>query len=162
MSEDPKLLKNVYNRAYIERLAMSLVEAGVSLDKVSFCDAVINPDWAKMELKERTTHICLKMAEVLPANFEKACEVLIEAGKSFGGYEGMFFPEYVERFGLDHWDTSLKTLETLTVYSSAEFAIRPFLEKDPEEGAKQMLTWSSHKNEHVRRLASEGIRPRLP
>lgn len=162
MSDDPKLLKNVYNRAYIERLASELKRAGVSLEIKNFRDAVMNSQWQDMELKERTSHICHTMADFLPSNFEEACSILVEAGKNFGGYEGMFFPEYVERFGLDHWETSLKTLAILTTYSSAEFAIRPFLNKDPQRGAKQMLTWAGHENEHVRRLASEGIRPRLP
>lgn len=162
MSDDPKLLKNVYNRDYIVRLADELKRAGVSIERETLCDAVMNSAWQDMELKERTSHICKTIADFLPQDFEEACSILIEAGQSFGGYEGMFFPEYVERFGLDHWDVSLRTLEVLTTYSSAEFAIRPFLKKDPSKGARQMLEWATHENEHVRRLSSEGIRPRLP
>jgi len=50
----------------------------------------------------------------------------------------------------------------MTQYSSSEFAIRPFIIKYPEKTMSQMLKWSKHDNFHVRRLASEGCRPRLP
>lgn len=161
--DEAKLLKNVYNRAYIERLAKELGRAGLDFDQPKFCDVVMDQAWPELELKERTTKICYALSTLMPQEFKAACKILIDAGQSFGGYEGMFFPEYVQRFGLgEDWQLVMETLEVLTTYSSAEFAIRPFLEKDPIKGAKQMLSWAHHENEHVRRLASEGIRPRLP
>lgn len=155
-------LKNVYDRAYIVRLAKALKQAGVELDEEVFVSLVMDSEWEDRELKARTSHIRNCLYEVLPKNFEKAVPVLLEAGKDFGGYEGMYFPEYVEAYGLNHWSDSLKALEVLTTYSSAEFAIRPFLQKDPVKGMEQMLEWSLHENEHVRRLSSEGCRPLLP
>lgn len=65
-------------------------------------------------------------------------------------------------YGLDDWETSMATLALLTQYSSAEFAIRPFLVKYPEATIAQMLTWSRSEQVDLRRLASEGMRPRLP
>ena len=56
----------------------------------------------------------------------------------------------------------MMALERFTQKSSSEFAIRSFLLSDPERVMRQMGIWSQHPNEHVRRLASEGCRPRLP
>ncbi|MFD1411882.1 hypothetical protein [Lapidilactobacillus gannanensis] len=57
-------------------------------------------------------------------------------------------------YGLDDWETSMATLALLTQYSSAEFAIRPFLVKYPEATIAQMLTWSRSEQVDLRRLAS--------
>lgn len=155
-------LKNVYDRAYIERLAQSLEGAGLEVDQEKFCDAAMADPWDELELKQRTSRLREMLAQVLPAYFPEAVPFLLKAGKTFGGYEGMFFPEYVEVYGLDHWESSMAALEVLTTYSSAEFAIRPFLQKEPVKGMQQMQQWATHSNEHVRRLASEGCRPLLP
>lgn len=155
-------LKNVYTKAYIQRLAKELAKAGLKFDEEAFVKRVLASPWRELELKARTTKICLALHAVLPKNFKQACAILKSAGKTFGGYEGMFFPEYVGRFGLEDWEVSMQALEVLTGYSSAEFAIRPFLIRDPERAMAQMYKWSRHENEHVRRLASEGARPLLP
>lgn len=158
----PEPLKNVYNKAYITRLASALKEAGVELEEENFLRLIFDSRWDERELKERTTHIRACMKEVLPPSFPEAIPFLLKAGESFGGYEGMFFPEYVQAYGLDYWDESLMALEVLTQYSSAEFAIRPFLEMNPIKGMEKMEAWSLHENDHVRRLSSEGCRPLLP
>jgi|TARA_Y100001960_G_C14734217_1_gene859374 3-methyladenine DNA glycosylase AlkC len=43
-----------------------------------------------------------------------------------------------------------------------EFAIRTFLKNFPEKTMEYIQIWSKNENYHVRRLASEGIRPNLP
>ncbi len=53
-------------------------------------------------------------------------------------------------------------LTHFTQFSSSEFAVRPYIIKYQKQMINQHLIWSKHKNYHVRRLASEGIRPRLP
>jgi 3-methyladenine DNA glycosylase AlkC len=50
----------------------------------------------------------------------------------------------------------------LTMYFSAEFSIRPWLISYESETLKFLLECTNHNSEHVRRLASEGSRPRLP
>ncbi|GHT30337.1 hypothetical protein AGMMS49574_09790 [Bacteroidia bacterium] len=74
----------------------------------------------------------------------------------------MFFPEYIEVFGLDDFETSVKTMEFVTQFTSCEFAVRPFIIKYGDKMLGRMLEWSLHENDMVRRLASEGSRPRLP
>ncbi|MCL4164045.1 UNVERIFIED_CONTAM: hypothetical protein GTU68_056584 [Idotea baltica] len=74
----------------------------------------------------------------------------------------MFIPDYVETYGIDDLKSSLKAMEYITQLTSCEFAIRPFIIKYPQKTMDQILKWSLHKNLDVRRLASEGSRPRLP
>jgi 3-methyladenine DNA glycosylase AlkC len=74
----------------------------------------------------------------------------------------MFIPDLIEVFGQAHPRVSLDAIETITQFTSAEFAIRPFLLNAPDSTMKQMLKWSTHQNDQVRRLSSEGCRPRLP
>lgn len=69
---------------------------------------------------------------------------------------------YVEQYGLDDYDTSVRAIEKITQFTSCEFSVRPFTVRYPEKMMAQMLVWSKHKHWGVRRLASEGCRPRLP
>jgi 3-methyladenine DNA glycosylase AlkC len=70
--------------------------------------------------------------------------------------------EFVARRGLDEPERALRTLHALTQRFSAEFAIRPFLAKHPKLGFRTLERWTKDPSLHVRRLVSEGSRPRLP
>jgi 3-methyladenine DNA glycosylase AlkC len=72
------------------------------------------------------------------------------------------FTDYVEVYGLDDWEASMAALEAFTQRMSAEFAIRPFVARYPARTMAQMQAWAEHESAEVRRLASEGCRPRLP
>jgi 3-methyladenine DNA glycosylase AlkC len=74
----------------------------------------------------------------------------------------MVFCDFVSLCGLDHWDASIAALERFTQLISAEFAVRPFIQRDAGRMMAQMLRWADHESAEVRRLASEGCRPRLP
>jgi 3-methyladenine DNA glycosylase AlkC len=69
---------------------------------------------------------------------------------------------YVARFGLDHFEASMLAQYELTQRFSAESSIRPFLIRHPEATYQRLVQWASDPNVHVRRLVSEGTRPRLP
>ncbi|MDD4372572.1 MAG: DNA alkylation repair protein [Bacteroidales bacterium] len=74
----------------------------------------------------------------------------------------MFLPDYIEVFGLNDYETSVSLMEYVTQFCSCEFAVRPFIIKYGDRMINQMNQWSLHQNYHVRRIASEGSRPRLP
>lgn len=158
----PEPLKNAYNQYYIERLANRIKASWPAFDCELFISSVMDSEWEDKELKARMKHISNMMHESLSLPFNRAVNILLEAGQEFGGFEGMFFPDYVEQFGVDDWDLSITALETLTQYSSSEFAVRPMIIRDSSKMMAVMLEWASHQNYHVRRLASEGCRPRLP
>ncbi len=158
----PEPLKNAYNQQYITRLANSIKQAWPSFDAPTFISKVLDSQWEDKELKARMKHISLMMRACLPSSFPESVDILLRSSAGFGGFEGMFFPDYIEQFGAEHWDLSVKALEQLTQYSSAEFAVRPMIIRDANTMMKTMLGWASHENHHVRRLATEGCRPRLP
>lgn len=84
--------------------------------------------------------------------------------------EGMFIygwwlwpvGRYVERNGTKDFQVSMNFIYELTKRFTGEFAVRPLLEKFPQQSLEVILKWSLDKNVHVRRLASEGVRIRLP
>ncbi|MEO0376701.1 MAG: DNA alkylation repair protein [Cyanobacteria bacterium P01_A01_bin.17] len=98
----------------------------------------------------------------LPQEYSDAVQILINASSKFRGFEYMFFPGFVEIYGLDAYEISISALEHFTQYSSSEFAVRPFIKKYGDKMMRQMELWAQSEDHHVRRLASEGCRPRLP
>lgn len=155
-------LKNVYTSQLIQAFGEAIKEQISSFDVAAFSDQVFSNDWPELELKARMSHIreCIHNSLALP--YPQAIEVLNEVTPQFGSFEAMLFPEYIQTYGLADWATSLPALAWFTRFSSSEFAVRPFIEADSPRMMAQMLEWADHENYHVRRLASEGCRPRLP
>jgi 3-methyladenine DNA glycosylase AlkC len=118
-----------------------------------------------LELKARVQFLTARLVESLPESPAKAFPILVaavEKNDSLEGFSVWPFTEVVALRGLKHFELSMRTLERLTPHFSAEFAIRPFLKMHREATLGRMFSWTAHKNEHVRRLASEGCRPNLP
>ncbi|MGH1462639.1 MAG: DNA alkylation repair protein [Neptuniibacter sp.] len=158
----PEALKHAYNQKYLQQVADEVSRHCKGFDKAGFLALVFDDEWQARELKARMSHIRYCLHEVLNLPFTEAVPVLCNAAPEFGGFEAMFFPDYVEAYGQGHWEVSLSALEWLTRFSSSEFAVRPFIIADQERMMAQMCQWAEDENYHVRRLASEGCRPRLP
>ena len=164
-------------RAYIN--AELVNEIGASLKKVwepfdnkQFTQNVV-PKLANLALKERTNLIAEEMYQALPKDFGKAGQILLDSlGAELGGVDftgdGLFFymahGVYVSWYGLEeeHFELATTFLYEMTKRFSAEFAIRPFLEKYPNRMLEKLRKWVKDENQHVRRLVSEGTRTRLP
>lgn len=166
--EEPFLLKNLYNEPFYKNFAQILTKTDPNIKVKPFLKAIFDKDWEARSLKERMRHTTEVLHQFLPKNFKKASPLLKKifkkiknqnAGKEL---EYLFLPDFIATYGLEHYETSIKLLELVTPLSSAEFGVRPFIVKYPKEMMAQMLLWADHKNEHVRRLASEGCRPLLP
>jgi len=155
-------LKNMYNRPYLEKFAGVFKEIYAGFDSKKFMKLVFDNEWGNRELKERMSHIARSLNEVLPGDYKKNISILKKAVPHFKGFLSMIFPDYVEQFGIEDPKTSVPALEFFTQYGSSEFAVRPFIIKYPEILMPEIRKWAKHKNHHVRRLASEGSRPRLP
>lgn len=160
--------KNIYNDTFFNQFTAVLDKTLTGFDKKRFLKKIYDDAWEARELKQRMKHIALVLHEFMPSQYERAIEkirnmitVLRKNGVT-GGLEYMIFPEYIDNFGIDHYDTSMEAFEFVTQFISCEFAIRPFILRYPEKAMKQMLRWSKHESLHVRRFASEGCRPRLP
>lgn len=155
-------LKNMYNREYLNKFADVFGNVYPPFNKKKFLSLVFDKEWDSKELKARMRHISISLNAVLPEDYTKAVIILKKAATEFGGFLSMIFPDYVEVYGMEEPENSIPALELFTQHGSSEFAIRPFIIKYHSRVMPQMLKWAKHKNHHVRRLASEGCRPRLP
>ncbi len=135
-----------------------------AFDTQGFAARVFDESWEDLELKGRMRHITLALGDMLPADYRLALGILHRVLPSLGyyGFEKMVFPDYVGVYGLDDWEASMPALEVFTQEVSAEFAIRPFIIRYQDQTMAQMQRWAGHEHPEVRRLASEGSRPRLP
>ncbi len=158
----PEPLKNLYNKTLISQLADGVHGNYKAFDKNSFIKTVFDKDWDNKELKQRMRHITNSLHKTMPVSYTEQIDILKKLATQFTGFTAMVFPDFVEVYGLNDLTTSISALEHFTQYSSSEFAVRPFIIKYPKQMLKQHELWSKHKNHHVRRLASEGVRPRLP
>ncbi|HBG5346805.1 TPA: DNA alkylation repair protein [Clostridioides difficile] len=158
----PELLKNMYNRESLHEVAVAIQSVYNSFKVDEFIKSTMDETWNNLELKARCRKISMSLGMYLPEDYKEALSILEKSVAGF--YFAFFFPDFVEVYGQDdvNWDLSISALERNTKYWSSEFAVRAFIIKDEERMMAQMRKWSKHKNEHVRRLASEGCRPQLP
>ena len=162
-----ELLKNMYNRKYIETLAGEIKAVYGAFNVDGFVGFIMDETWEKLELKERGLKITAGLGEYLPKDYHEAVGIIDNVISNYGSWlDGfaLFFPEFVSVYGQNEsdWDVSMGAIERWTVHASAEFAVRPFIINNEDKMMVQMFEWSKHKNEHVRRLSSEGCRPALP
>ncbi len=146
----------------IDALAKTIHEFYPEFDMERFKELIFDENWESKELKQRMHHTSICLHQTLPPDFQDTRKIRKKAAPYVKGFEAMTLPDYVETYGLDRWDLSLPALGYFTRFSSSEFAIRPFLDKNPAKAMEYMMTWAQDKNPMVRRLASEGCRPRLP
>lgn len=155
-------LKLWYNEIFIDQLAKAIKKEYSNFNINSFKTSVFDNHWDNLELKERMHHITYNMHLHLPFDYTKQINIINKIVSQFNGLTAMIFPNFVEKYGMTDYKTSIEALELYTQYSTSEFAIRPFIIKHPTKTINQMIVWSKHPNHHVRRLASEGCRPLLP
>lgn len=162
-------LKNMYNKKFFEEFTIVIKKVIPTFNKTIFLNSIFDTEWKNRELKQRMRHITLTLKKYLPDDFETMIKLILKITNQLTkqevksqGFEWMFFPEFIELYGLDHYKISVNTFEKMSHFTSCEFAVRPFIVKYQKKMMQQMFVWSKHKNKHVRRLSSEGCRPMLP
>lgn len=122
-------------------------------------------------LMARGRRIAHALRRHLPVDYDTAVQLLmhslgpkLERTECFGMASFLYLPHtlFVAEYGLDAFETSMRAQYELTQRFSAEFSIRPYLERYPERTLARLLSWAGDASPHVRRLVSEGTRPRLP
>jgi 3-methyladenine DNA glycosylase AlkC len=173
--------KNMWNERFFSGFTKALNNVLDEFDERAFLSQIRDNEWDNKELLQRARHITIVLKDFLPADFKNAVAkiiALIETIKkteywevieqsSLEGKYGLsleygIFGDYVEQFGLHDFETSVRAIEEITQFTSCEGPIRSFIIKYPDEMMRQMFAWSNHPNQWVRRLSSEGCRPRLP
>lgn len=159
-----KQLKDIYTKDFLLEFSRKVQGVYPAFGTEDFIASVIDETWEELALKTRTRRIAEKLGVFLPSRYEDALGILFEIAEDCVGFPYLFFPDFVYVYGQgeENLELSMKALENFTQKSSSEFAIRTFLLRDPEGIMNHMISWAKHPNEHVRRLASEGCRPRLP
>jgi 3-methyladenine DNA glycosylase AlkC len=132
----------------------------------------------QLEFKARAKHVRAALEATLPADFGQAANIIeaslaqtthdaalstFAAGDSgLAGWALWPMCDYIATVGIDHPKRAMRALCELTQRHTAEWSIRPFIEQHEKIAMATLAVWTRHKSEHVRRLVSEGSRPRLP
>lgn len=155
-------LKEMFNKKYYRQLAEALSEADKNFNAKKFLNDVTD-NMEPLSLNQRLRNTSIQMKKHLPPNYRKSIDVLKKVATQMPkGYTALIYPDYIGLYGHDDRELSLDALSHFTSYGSSEFAIREYLKRDVKSTLKTMEKWAEHKSEHIRRLASEGCRPRLP
>jgi len=132
---------------------------------------IVQKSYADKTLTQRVELIADALHMCLPNDYKKSVKILVnimgdenpkETGMFTDFYWLMPVGKFIEKYGLDYFDISMKAIEELTKRNTGEYAIRPYVRKYPTETVRQMKIWAKSENFHLRRLASEGLRPKLP
>ena len=163
-------LKNYYGPDVPARIARMITEVDSSFDQNAFLTDALD-GYQTLELTPRAWQIAHALGRHLPQDYERAIEILIaslgpklEAAELTGMDVFVYLPHvfFVAKFGVDHFEASMHAQYELTQRFTAEYSIRVFLERYPRQTLARLREWAFDANVHVRRLVTEGTRPRLP
>lgn len=168
------LLKDIlFNKSKVEQIAGEIRRAYPSFKGKEFVKDVV-AKFPELELKARISWIAGCLKQYLPGDYRQAVGVILRSlpapnnpelsDGDFGDFIYAPYAEFVSKYGCNKEDLqfSLDALCELTMRFSAEDAIRYFINAFPGETLKKLSTWSKESHYHVRRLCSEGTRPKLP
>jgi 3-methyladenine DNA glycosylase AlkC len=168
-----ELFKNLYSKQFFEVFTEAL-EIGVEdFNSTQFLAQVYTDDWEEFELKQRMFHVSEILAGYLSDDYAESLEQIIQLIETlkvnkveerikYPDLVFMLIPHYIESYGLNDFKRSVDAMEKITSFTTCEFAVRPFIIKYEDKMMAEMLKWARSANHHVRRLASEGCRSRLP
>ena len=165
-----KKLKFWFDKDLAKMLAEKIIVVKPDFDTKTFVSKV-NKGVKDLELKPRVELMADELKASLGLSYQENIAILLqilgpeneeETGMFSNYYWIMPIAKYVEKYGLEDFKQSMKAIYEITKRNTGEYTIRPFIEQYPAKTLKVMLKWSTDKNRHVRRLASEGVRPRLP
>ncbi|WP_336355496.1 DNA alkylation repair protein [Pseudomonas granadensis] len=155
-------LKEIFNAERLQHIASEMSAVYPAFKAKAFLEHAQH-GLAELSVMQRMARVSESLHAVLPLDYEDSLETLFElAPRLNSGFVSMCLPHYVASYGAHAFDTSMNALKYFTTFGSSEFAIRHFLRSDLERTLEHMHDWAHDENHHVRRLASEGSRPRLP
>lgn len=170
-------LKYLLNDTVPPRVAAMVRRAWRKFDTKAFLRQ-IEPGYESLELMARGQRIAQALQAHLPKDVPRALGVLVDsmdppmgldaAGEPDAGdrpYSAfLYLPHsiYIGTHGLPHFEAAMAAQHALTQRFTAEFCIRPYLLHHQGDTLARLRDWAQDDNAHVRRLVSEGTRPRLP
>jgi 3-methyladenine DNA glycosylase AlkC len=163
-------LKDQFGPDVPREIAHMIATAWPAFDGKAFVRDALK-GYQPLTLTQRARQIAKALRQHLPPDYPQAIEVLMrsvdvprrrEARHSMGSFLYMPHTYFIADHGLAHFEESMAAQHLLTQRFTAEFSIRAFLEHHPERTLRQFAAWTKDPSPHVRRLVSEGSRPRLP
>ena len=151
-------------------LGKKIQEVYPDFDHTSFV-ASVRKQVRNKTYTQRVEILADALKKYLPEEYPQAIEILLNIlGEENPNETGMFkeyywilpIGKFVEKYGVDHFKLSMKALEEITKRNTGEYAVRPYIRKYPDKTLRVMKKWAQSDNFHLRRLASEGLRPKLP
>lgn len=173
MKEKFSLKDELFNANKVEMITQEIKEVYGLFEAKKFKEDVLGK-FPELELKERIYHIRDSLKKYLPDEYKEAVNILLQAlppeldqrkqDDDFGDFIYASYSEYVVAYGCndEQLDFSLQALREITKRFSVEFAIRDFVNNYPSETLAMLEVCARSENYHERRLASEGLRPKLP
>lgn len=165
-----KSISKWFGENLAELLSEKIIAVYKDFNKIKYIE-LIKMECGNLGYTQRIDLHANLLREFLPVSYKEAVFILMAVlGEENPKQTGMFTDYYwvmpigkfVEKFGLNHFETSINAIEEITKRNTGEYAIRPFLKEYPVETIKIMQNWSLSENFHLRRFASEGSRPKLP
>ncbi len=162
-------LKNSFTPAVVETIGDMMAWTWPEFDRDRYL-ALALAGFDELEFTARAKHVCEALAAVLPDDRGAALEIATraiaypfdDAPEGLASFLYMPFGYLASEYGLDHFEPSMTLQYELTQRFTAEFCIRAFLERHPDQTLGRLRVWATDPSHHVRRLVSEGTRPRLP
>ncbi len=163
-------ITNYFGRNLSELLSAKITAVYSDFDSECFIHQVESSVRNKT-YTQRVEVIARHLKENLPSAYNEALKILVSIlGEKNPNQTGMFkhyywvlpIGKFIQEYGLDHFELSMRAIEEVTQRNTGEYAIRPFIRKYPEESLEKMEKWANSPSFHLRRLSSEGLRPKLP
>ncbi|CAN5694443.1 DNA alkylation repair protein [soil metagenome] len=161
-SVESTALKEIFDANRFRAIAREIVTISPSFDAERFLELAL-AGLDELSLMQRLRRMTESLHATLPADYHEALAILRQLAPQIQhSFVTLALSDYVGLYGLEDFATSLDALKFFTTFGSSEFAVRQYLRHDLSRTLAVMETWSRDENEHIRRLASEGSRPRLP
>ncbi|MDD2918765.1 DNA alkylation repair protein [Rhodoferax sp.] len=163
-------LKNQYGADVPRAIAAMISKVHPAFNCERFVGDALD-GYEALELMPRGKKIAQALRRHLPDDYPRAMAILLDSLDQPHGRDPnlslasfLYLPHtmFVAQYGLAHFEMSMRAQHALTQRFTAEFSIRPFLEQYPDATLQQLEAWTADPSPHVRRLVSEGTRPRLP
>ena len=166
---EKKLFKDWFDIDAARRLSEQIQAVHPSFDSAAF-EKKATRNLEKLEMNARVAQFSEAMAAYLPADKEVALQILTRslppclpgAENVTDGWLQWPLGKFIADYGLPHFETAMQAMIALTQRFSSEFAVRPFIEQQPDKTLARLLELTTHPSPHVRRWCSEGSRPLLP
>ena len=155
------LLKDIFSAGKLSAIGTHVSAVYSGFDHKTFLRIAL-ADLDALSLMQRMRRVSEALRPTLPADYREAVAVLRAVTPRLEGFAALIGPDFVGQYGLEHFAFSMDALAFFTTFGSSEFGVRELVRADPARALRIMRKWARDERAALRRLASEGSRPRLP